>query len=132
MRFDKSTYASPTGEDKDCSVRAFMAVSGMTYEESKAVFEKHGRLENQGTPFEVTEAVIRSMYPESTRLNMSVDRLMKVTGRPVMTVTEFAKAFKQGKWIVHIKGHALAIIDGTIHDWRFRPATRVTVAWQVE
>lgn len=131
MRFDRTTYGAEGSENADCSVRALMVVSGLSYEESLEVFRKHGRHENTGTPHEVTQRVVRDMFPEAFELDMSVDRLMGTIGKPCLKVTEFAKMFGRGRFIVHVKGHALALVDGTIHDWRFRPATRVTAAWKV-
>lgn len=131
MRFDKDTYSSPLGEDKDCSLRALVAAAGIDYESAKAIFEKHGRLENQGTPHKVTEAVMSDMFPEATMIVMSIPDLMRTTGKPRMTLPEFVRRFGRGSWVVHVKGHALAVVDGVVHDWKERPATRVVCAWQV-
>jgi len=69
MRVETDTYSSPMGEDKDCSIRSLVAATGMRYEDAQAIFRKHGRIENMGTPHGVTKAVIAELFPR--QLSMS-------------------------------------------------------------
>ena len=42
---------------------------------------------------------------------------------PEMTLGQFVEINKRGSYYVHIRGHAMAIIDGQLFDWKSRGKT---------
>lgn len=118
--FTRESYAKEWGERRDCSIRAFSVAACISYKEALEIFTKFGRKHNQGTPERVTEQVIDEQFPDAEKL----------PGYG-LTLPKFAQRFNSGHYVVHVRGHALAITDGIIHDWRLRPKTKVYRAWKL-
>ncbi len=119
--FIRDNYASAAGERKDCAVRSFSVAACVSYEFASKLFEKHGRKHNKGTSFTVSDSVIKEEFPNHV-----------FVGAEGLTLPNFAKRYNKGHYIVHVRKHALAIVDGVIHDWRPRPKTKVWCAWRLD
>lgn len=107
MKKDSTAYAAviPTYDKSDCSVRALAVATGCTYQQSSAIFSAAGRKLKKGTFVE-------------TSLKVYVEWLgceeLKVREWPL---AGFIAAYPKGRFILHRKGHAFAVIDGVLHDW---------------
>jgi hypothetical protein len=121
--FTRENYASAEGEKKDCSVRAYAVAACVSYSSAWELFNKFGREPNKGTPNFITEKVIKDQFPNA------LYRCFPWDIRP--TLPKFAERANEGHWVVHVRGHALAIVDGVIHDWKPRPKTKVWCAWRI-
>ena len=118
--FSRDSYSSESGERRDCSVRAFSVAACVSYSAAQEIFRRCGRKPNKGTPFYVTDRVVKREFPNAV-----------FYGASNLTLPKFAKEHSEGHYIVHVRGHALALVDGVIHDWRMRPKTKVWCAWRL-
>ena len=122
MKHVKGTYASQgTGfsEKRDCSVRAAATASGLPYEQVHAVFTKHGRKPKRGTPTAVSIDAHKEMFKSEPQRGERV------------TVAEFVRRNPIGRYVLHVRGHALAVVDGAVHDWSYGPRRRVRRYWWI-
>ena len=124
----RTNYAADRGERNDCSVRAFSIAACVSYEEAYRLFAEQGREPRRGTLDVVTRAVITNNVPTSRELSQAE---LKSVKEPRLTIPKFAQKYNKGHFIVHSRNHALAIVDGVIHDWKLRPRTKVWQAWQL-
>jgi hypothetical protein len=91
-------------ENKDCSVRAHAVAACVSYAEAHALYAKHGRAARCPTSYSTTYAAMREVA------SMEL-------GSPRCTIAAFVKARPVGHYVVHVSAHALAIVDGVVHDW---------------
>lgn len=110
----------PAGEENDCSVRALSNVSALSYEEAHALIgERCGRKRGKGPEAYAYRDLLDSM---ATRL--PYDSLVR-------TLAAFIKAHPRGVFLVWIRGHALALIDGAIVDTGYcGRRNRLEYAWK--
>jgi hypothetical protein len=121
MKHTRETYASvgsDAQERSDCSIRAAATAGCIDYNTAHAVFEKHGRKPCKPTRFETSMSALKELFPES--------EFRTFHGRRV-TLAQFVRAFPAGHYVLHVRGHALAVCDGVVHDWT--PASRRLVRW---
>lgn len=119
--FSQDNYASAEGERRDCAVRSFAVAACVSYDTALNLFADFGRELNRGTSRYITERVIEDQFPNAQLID-----------EPGLTLPKFAKQYNEGHYIVHVRRHALAVVDGVIHDWRPRPKTRVKSAWRLD
>lgn len=123
-----STLAGPAGERYDCSVRALTLAAGIPYAEAHAAFQGVGRVTGKRTPWPVsTDLYTRRGYTLHTTVTGVCGRVR------YMTVAQFVKAHPVGRFILHRRGHAFALIDGVVNDWDVGtgPRSRLCAAWEV-
>jgi hypothetical protein len=95
----------------------------VSYSSAQELIAKHGRGLNQGTPVSVTESVLQEEFPGIKDIPWK-----DIEG---LTLPKFAKLYNKGHYYVRIRRHALAVVDGVIHDWKPRPKTKVHQAWRL-
>jgi hypothetical protein len=120
MRFSKQD-PRPEGlnEANDCAVRATACATGLPYEQVHAAFKAAGRPDRRGTTWAAFKQAARALLGpdvEMTRIEPEYQliggyrRRWRATGRP--TLARFTSEHRTGRYIVIIKGHALALVDG--------------------
>lgn len=111
-----------TKHKRNCTVVALAAATGLPYDEAHKIAEKAGRLFNKGFR---SEKLIKYFNTKHGR-----NQFRKVK-RTAITVQKFCKKYPKGSYYVRKKGHAYAIINGTVVD-RSRPKAleRILEAWQ--
>lgn len=106
-------------ERNDCSVRAWALAKRITYAESWAAFQAAGRTARGRTPLSVSVAVMgRSTVPPG-----------------VLSYISFLAANPVGRFVVHLRGHAIAVVDGVQLDMGhgiYKPGSVVRRYWKVE
>ncbi len=125
MRKVSSIYAATpqTFDKNDCSIRSLATATGCTYEQASAVFSAAGRRLKKGTDLETSERVYEE-WLGMTRIEEARDCRLR----------DFMAAFPRGKYIVHRRGHAFAVVDGILHDWErglTGEGSVVKMAWRV-
>ena len=100
-------------ERNDCSVRAVATAFNMSYGRAHRLMKRHAnRPKGNG--------------PSSEGFRRAVLKIAEIEGREVvqhkemggLTLNRFYKEHgRRGNWIVHIKAHAVGILDGRICDW---------------
>lgn len=114
--------ATKEGEHRDCVVRALTNVSGKSYDEIHALLKKHGRKDRCGTYWEVSDKAMQELGYES--VYMGTSRAARWYGkskglpyeRTNKTLQTLVKELPRGKFVVFIRGHATALLDGKIVD----------------
>lgn len=121
-RYSRETYTgfSTGNERNDCSVRAAAVAGNLPYSDVLAAFAKHGRRPRRGTKLYVSIAAMRDLFNAG-----------RVPIAPI-TLAEFVRRFPKGRYVVHVRSHALAVVDGVIHDWNPAPRRRVRCYWKVD
>jgi len=122
--FTRDQYASAQGDKYDCSVRSMSVAAGITYDEASALFREEGRLPNRGTSVACTERVLRRLGRSGVRLyppRLSV---------PLAQMLLFGY-FAKGSFVAHTAHHALAIVDGVVHNWNASGRIRIVRYYQL-
>ena len=93
-------------EKNDCVVRSYAIATGLEYKEAYRLLEIWGRKQNTGVMLIHFIASEKNFFPH----------IFTDCKRKNLTVGRFIKENPNGKYIVAIKGHAFAVIDGIVHD----------------
>lgn len=102
IRSDGGMSAEGFKERADCAVRALALVTGMPYKDAHSKFKSLGRKNGRGTRNTYIDTVM-------TELNFVHDKGPR-------TVGQLLQKYRKGNVYVVVRGHAFAVIDGTIHD----------------
>lgn len=117
---DGGRYSAAPGESRDCSVRATAVALDIPYHIAHAMFEREGREPQRRTKLGVSDRVLKGY--RSHRYTRK---------RP--TLARFIREHPEGRYIVRIRGHMFAVIDGGVHDmlpWP-SPCSLVLQYWKV-
>jgi hypothetical protein len=114
-----------THESNDCVVRAISIAYCTEYEKIHAALHKLGRKEGKGISTRLAMQGREFIWHKSS----SAYAQSHVSGN----VGAFIKANPVGHYVVRVRGHALAVIDGVIHDSCLSNSLRCFVvdAWKV-
>jgi hypothetical protein len=108
-------------DSADCAVRALANVSAFSYPEAHKLMEDAGRKRNKGTPW----ATLHSVYmatgaKEATYFGKNTAKMacrFNVNHyNKSITLRTFINEYIKGKYIVVVRGHALAVCDGAVID----------------
>lgn len=112
-------------EHNDCAVRALAIALDMPYGDCHDHYAHHGRKWGRGTPISTTMNLMRSLG--AAQVNT------RNRGGRDGTLTQFLRAYPQGRYWVARRGHAFAVVDGVVHDWQHGtgPRSRVIYAWRM-
>lgn len=126
--------ATKQGERNDCVVRAISNVSGKHYDEVHALLKKYGRKDRSGTRWETCEKALDSLgykavYIGTSQIAKYYSKLNSQPHEPKnKTLQTLVNELPKGKFVVFIRGHATALIDGKIVDTFDNKATSRVVA----
>lgn len=98
-------YSNDLHEKDNCTVMALTCAASIDYKVAKARLADCGRMPRKGAPLNVTQAAY-SLFSEGY-VPMQ------------MTVGAFIRRNPTGRFIVRIKGHVFAVIDGSISDFAY-------------
>ena len=108
-------------QKRDCAVRAIANVGVYSYPLALYSLERAGRKDNRGTPWHALDKV----YKEAGAFNVTyygkrmakMSREHAVTYRDKgMTLKTFIADNPKGRHVVIVRGHALAVVDGSTVD----------------
>jgi hypothetical protein len=116
-------------EARDCTVRALAVWADVPYIEAHVLMAEHARrpMRRGCWPNTVADMLGARVEINRDRAACSGADWYKL---PRMTVGRFARENPRGRFYVVVAGHALAIIDGIIHDWYARPTRAILAAWK--
>lgn len=158
MRHERDTYASGDGatrpERQDCAVRAFAVAACLPYERAHELYAAAGRRDRKGTPRRITASVLQAAgFGRALARALAFDRGKRIAkidprGRWIgtaddgrygsirfswerqrPTLSRFVADHASGHWLVAVRNHMLAVVDGVVHDWR--PTPNAKVCWAV-
>ena len=103
-------------ESKDCVVRAFASAFDLTYKDAHLFCKRYlERMDGRGCFFDI---MIKPF--EYSLVSKRVHKGTKAGGdysiKNNITVGRFKRKFSVGSFLILVKGHALAIIDGVVYD----------------
>jgi hypothetical protein len=124
LKIEHTAYSAAEGDRRDCSVRALSIAANLPYEHCSKLFAHHGRKRGHATPTHISDGIHDDLGMQQVPL----------LPRGWLTVTRFIAEHPVGRFVVHRRGHAFAIIDGVIHDWSrgTGPRSRIKKAWRVK
>ena len=108
-------------DKNDCAIRALANVSALSYPEAHAKMTQLGRRKNRGTPWAAlhtayTEAGAKEVaYYGSKMVRFSAKHKVKHFDKG-FTLKTFVSKKPVGRYIVLVKGHALAVCNGSVID----------------
>jgi hypothetical protein len=109
-------------DNNNCTICALSTAAGIPYNEAYEIGKKAGRKNGRG--------FYTAKLMETARKNGVDYRKIKTGG---MTIQKFLQKYPEGRYVVNRRGHAFAIIDGTIYDHlENKPMQRIVGIWQVE
>ncbi len=108
-------------ERADCAVRAVVAVTGREYRTVHDHFCRGGRHPGRRSPNGLAEKVIR-------QLNHTLEP-WEVKGKTIRTVERELPA--KGSFLISVRGHLLAVVDGETRDWASDRLKHVLEVWRV-
>ena len=114
--------ATKQGERRDCVVRAISNVSGRCYDEVHALLKKHGRKDCCGTYWKTSEKALHELGYKAVYIGTSRTAMYygMYRSQPCefknKTLQTLVNELPRGKFVVFIRGHATALIDGKIVD----------------
>ena len=121
---DGGRAAASIQDRNDCTVRALAIASGIPYAAAHALLKAHGRKQGKG----VLTAVVIDAFKD--HLGDYVRTSPFMSERP--TVASFLRDQPKGTFVVAVRGHVFAVIDGVQHDngeGLYKPRCRVKGFW---
>lgn len=111
---------------RDCSVRAYAAAFGVSYDVALERLRRAGRQIGYGIYTALWNSFLNT-HPECVRL-----ALKPGPGRRSVTLGQFLKQYPTGIYILGVTRHTFTVIDGTVHDLH-PPTLRqpVRYAWRI-
>lgn len=131
------TGASCEGERNDCTVRALANATGVHYEAAHALAKHFGRPNKRGLFTHLAHDMYTAagfkclgIYGKSRR-TAAISRHRAVVTHSGLTLEKAMPMLQQGRFVVLVTGHALAVVNGQIIDKGHNKAgTRVTSIYQ--
>ena len=124
--YPKETGASRTGEINDCTVRALSNCTGIDYDVAFDLLKNAGRKNNKGmltikySPA-YFEAGAKSMSTYGKFSTYLARHLQDFSVKPCGSASlgKIVKEYPQGRHVVIVTGHAVALVDGKLIDKGF-------------
>jgi len=125
-------------ENNDCAVVAVAIVCGVSYDVAHAELKRCGRKDRQGTYNSITQQAVKNLGKE-LKFIPSHEFIRTYPGvhsklRHVTThhPRRFPKSFDKSKtYLWSVRGHILAVKDGTVIDWSINKAKHVYSIYEV-
>lgn len=125
--WDKMATASAAhGENNDCTVKALTAATGLTYDECHAALKTAGRKNRRGCHMH------REGVAAATALGFHMTRLgPHQYNAKTMITAERDRNLKKGRFVLRVRGHVAALIDGKVIDWSQGRRHRINAVYAV-
>lgn len=142
MKISAASYGVSSmlpGEHSDCTVRALANVEVMLYPEAHELMRSYGRQQGAGLSMDkvheaYTEAGLELVgtFGKSSLAIWCNTWFNNKKINKGCTLAKFVEQHQEGRYIVYIKGHVLALVDGDVIDTIKNSASaRVLAAWKV-
>ena len=104
-----------------CTVVAVATVTGMSFGKARIKMEKAGRVHRKGTIAYTYHQVVK-------RRGFDLDWIEGYAGHQVKTM---GKKLGKGTFLVQIRGHIIAFVDGICNDWSDGRSFKVISVYKV-
>lgn len=109
------------GEKNDCTVKAVAVLANLPYNYAHAALAKVGRKRGKGPTWGNFFKVLRN-------LNLWYERV-EIEGKTVRTLEKNLP--KKGRYLITVRGHVLAAVDGKVHDWSSGRLHRINKVYKI-
>ena len=124
--FYRSSVAAGSflGDRNACCVIAWSVLFEAPYTKSLTYLETKGRVWRKGMQLSQVEAAFEGV------------RKAKITKGPYtyknrITVSKFLQKHPEGRFFCVSRGHAYAVIDGKVYDYKKGPRRQIVAAWRI-
>lgn len=108
------------GENNDCTVVSLAQVLEIPYGEAHSIMRAHGRVKGRGCHMSAPAASYPGVFDK-----------VKGLEHDEISLAEFCRAHKVGRYWVAVTGHALAVINGKVVDHSRAVRRRIDYAYRV-
>ena len=124
-------------ETKDCTVRAVSIAIDIPYAVAHAMLSKAGRPDKDGPRASVFTAFMKSIGYTKYEYPARYYKVEKCYGtierRARITFKRWLPEHSTGRYIVDMRGHVFAVIDGVVHDaLTIGPRTNIQGHWHIK
>jgi len=128
--FVKGYDNRPSSETNDCTVCAWAAFKGISYMEAHTELgRKLGRRNRSGVRTMEWKTFLLKEGLKAVDSSALKTYYKSTNTTRKMTLSTFVKNNKKGRYILGVRGHAVAVIDGVLVDGTFRVKARVEMAF---
>ncbi len=127
------------GETNDCAVKAVSIAARVTYSAALNELTLRGRKARTGTyTHDIITALrtfgktVTAIDPRSIIDTYPSPHNVKATCITTHHPRRFAKAWPKGTYLLFVKRHVAAVVDGELHDWTVNSAKKVIAIYKVE
>jgi hypothetical protein len=114
-------------ETNDCTVVAYsMATPNCTYDRAHELLASAGRKPRKGLRFDMT--MHKMVHSPISEYGVIPYQLKKIERR--ITLNKFVNDNPRGRFIVTTRGHAFAVVNGTVYDHSYKSRRRVISVWE--
>jgi len=120
-----------SNENNDCAVIATSVAINKPYTAVHAVYAAAGRKPRRGTSVKKIDASLASL---ASAAGAAKPDQVRHWGQGHPTLAQWLATHRTGRHLVVVTGHAIAVIDGVVHDWgraTSGPRKRVLYSWDV-
>lgn len=137
-----------THEESDCTVRTLAHIANLSYPEAHEIMKEAGR--KDGECSSVYNGLVEAQnlgklrfhrveVEERERIINAAPGFVGCTGKPLLAkrmmpinITQFVRQHSRGRYVVRIKQHVFALIDGVMYDaYKQHGGALVQAAWEV-
>lgn len=112
----------PNSESNDCSIRALLTVKGYSYRNARKKVEAKGRVRRDGIQVSDLCRLMKSEGVKSTHILSNhyagialTSSLSEFSTGPCITLIDFMKTHPNGRYLIVIDQHAMALVDGILY-----------------
>jgi hypothetical protein len=117
--------ARASGDHSFCVPLAYSVVTGIPFNDINNMMIKSG-IRRKGSG--VSSA---HWKPFSTTVGVQLEDITDVVRHSARTVRTAARLLKRGKFLIQVRGHLLAVVDGVVHDWTKERQHRIIRVFRV-
>lgn len=121
---DLITKSKALKEHNDCTVKAWVNTFDCSYESAHSWLKKYGRLNRRG----MTSKDIQAALDGCKRARIKIGPYGKTCR---INLKAFCEKHQKGRYYILVRGHALCVKDGIVHDYKDGPRRFVTFAARV-
>jgi len=108
------------GETNDCSVIALAMATDVDYETAHSAMERNGRVDGDVAYIDSSLRAARDLGWHPTQVQIKSK-----------TVATAERELSHGRFLVCVRGHILAIVDGVCHDHTRQSRKRITTVYRL-
>jgi hypothetical protein len=107
-----------TNERNDCSVRAFALACNVRYARAHELLKAAGRRDRKGAKVFMLQTAAKAAGIKIEDISIRQPKAQWLGGHSYTnpTLVEVIQRYRDGRYIIITNRHAMALIDGTIHD----------------